>query len=304
MPEEVAIRRAFAEFLPHPPGKLNITRCFGGDIHRSYRVDAKNVDAGRGSWFVKVCDLARKAVLESEFESLAMLARLQVANYPQPIEFKIDHQYCYLIMSWHELLADDCGVNDTNSFAAMLGRALAKQHRIGGKQFGWHADNYIGLTLQANQCGNDWIEFYRSQRLSPQLALAGRNGIDADLFIAIECVLESLSLYFENYCPEPCLLHGDLWAGNAAFDGRRKIPLLYDPAPYFGDREADIAMTELFGGFSKDFYTSYQQQWPLHAGYAKRRPLYNLYHALNHFNLFGPSYQSLVRSNLMSLGFV
>ena len=102
---------------------------------------------------------------------------------------------------------------------------------------------------------------------------------------------EAVPQFFGSYVPVPSLLHGDLWGGNWAADSSAS-PVLFDPATYFGDREADLAMTELFGGFDKRFYDAYSAAWPLDSGYASRRDLYNLYHVLNHFNLFGGGYAS------------
>lgn len=165
---------------------------------------------------------------------------------------------------------------------------LAALHRHRAARFGWHIDNTIGATPQPNQAGDDWIDFWRYWRLLHQLQLAASNGIGRHVVDRGELLAANLAGLFPGYRPMPCLLHGDLWSGNAAYSDDR--PVVFDPAVYDGDREADLAMTELFGGFAPDFYSAYRESWPLDAGYTVRRDLYNLYHVINHFNLFGGGY--------------
>jgi len=190
----------------------------------------------------------------------------------------------------------DHGIKDGQAFISLehlglrgsgdsvaLARMLAKLHRQTGPRYGWHRDGYIGLSPQANAWADDWSEFWWSRRLAPQLARAGLRA-------------EFLRHALKGHRPAPSLLHGDLWSGNAGFidDG----PVLFDPAVYYGDREADLAMSELFGGFAPEFYAAYEQELPLDEGYAWRKPLYNLYHLLNHLNLFGAGYRAQVEATL------
>lgn len=170
---------------------------------------------------------------------------------------------------------------------AALAQMLAKLHRTTGPRFGWHRDNWIGATPQVNAWRDDWATFFLECRIEPQLALARKNGF------SIPFPKEN---FLEGHKPSPSLLHGDLWSGNAGFidDG----PVIYDPAVYYGDREADIAMTELFGGFPGEFYAAYRKAYPLDEGYERRKHLYNLYHLLNHLNIFGASYLAQVRRTL------
>ncbi len=167
-------------------------------------------------------------------------------------------------------------------------------------QFGFSQDNFIGTTPQPNAWANDWITFWREQRLGFQLQLAEQNGYGGKLQTLGEKLLGALPLFFTGYTPQPSLLHGDLWGGNHAFlaDG---TPVVFDPAPYYGDRECDIAMTELFGGYPTDFYAAYRAAYPLDVGYATRRDLYNLYHILNHANLFGGGYAKQAEQMMQSL---
>ena len=166
-----------------------------------------------------------------------------------------------------------------------MGRMLASLHRHTAPRFGWATDNWIGLSPQQNGWRDDWASFFYEKRLAPQ---AARARLKIDSFKARELL--------EGHRPQASLLHGDLWSGNAGFtpDG----PVIFDPAVYYGDREADLAMTELFGGFSPQFYAAYTAAFPLDAGYERRKHLYNLYHLLNHLNLFGSGYRAQVQATL------
>jgi fructosamine-3-kinase len=173
-----------------------------------------------------------------------------------------------------------------------LARALVALHRTTGERFGWHEDNWIGLSPQRNGWSDDWVGFYRECRLLPQLRRAG-------LIEEAQPLLDGLPAFFADYRPVPSLLHGDLWHGNVGFTAQG--PVLFDPAVYYGDREADLAMSELFGGFAREFYAAYRHAWPLDSGYETRKHLYNLYHLLNHLNLFGGGYRGQVNAALRLL---
>jgi fructosamine-3-kinase len=177
--------------------------------------------------------------------------------------------------------------------AAEAGRELAAMHRVTRPLFGWDRDNTIGSTRQPNGPEEDWQVFWGRNRLGFQLDLAARNGYGGRLRSEGERLLDALPALLEH-APVPSLLHGDLWGGNMGFD-REGHPVVFDPAVYYGDREADLAMTELFGGFGGDFYAAYREAWPLGPGYRTRKVLYNLYHVLNHLNLFGGGYLGQAR---------
>jgi protein-ribulosamine 3-kinase len=202
-----------------------------------------------------------------------------------------------------------CGVRDDDAFLeierivptsptpeveALLGEQLAAQHRVTKPAFGWHRDNTIGLTPQPNGWMDDWVAFYRERRLRFQLELARANGFGPLLQARGERLLEALPALLSGHAPQPSLLHGDLWGGNW-LAGEGGVPFIFDPAVYYGDREADLAMTHLFGGFGPEFYRAYETAWPLEPGHAARRELYNLYHVLNHANLFGSGYARQAR---------
>ena len=199
---------------------------------------------------------------------------------PEPFAYGAHGDEAHLVLEFLELEA-------SGDWAA-LGRMLAQLHRQTGPRFGWSRDNFIGETPQKNAWHDDWPSFFAECRLAPQLRLAEARGYRFE----IGDVTDLLA----RHRPPPSLLHGDLWRGNAAFT--QGAPVLFDPAVYYGDREADLAMSELFGGFAPQFYAAYQAAYPLEPGYALRKHLYNLYHLLNHLNLFGGGYLEQVKAAL------
>ena len=190
--------------------------------------------------------------------------------------------------AWLALCWIDFGASGRRSESA-LGERLATLHRVAASCFGWHRDNTIGATPQRNGWDDDWVRFFVGRRLEVQLGLAEANGAPVHLLERGRWLCQLAGALFASHRPMPSLLHGDLWGGNWATDAAGE-PVVFDPAVYFGDREADIAMTRLFGGFGPAFYSAYQSAWPLDAAAGTRRTLYNLYHVLNHFNLFGGGY--------------
>lgn len=176
----------------------------------------------------------------------------------------------------------------TDSAHAVLGEGLARLHSLAQQSYGWGRDNYIGLSPQPNRWCDSWGRFFVQDRLGYQVSRVR----DANQRMRFQQVLdehgEVLQAWLDDHCDHPSLLHGDLWSGNALFD--RQGPWLIDPAVYHGDREADIAMTEMFGGFKRPFYQAYDRQYPRTSVYGVKRDVYNLYHYLNHYNLFGGGY--------------
>lgn len=247
----------------------------GGSINRAFVLEGD-----RNRYFVKLNQPTRAPMFEAEVAGLAALAATGTVRVPRAICTGTDAGYAWIVLEHLALHA----TGDWRQF----GKRLAALHRHGAQHFGWERDNTVGSTLQPNQPHEDWVAFLRERRLGHQLALALRNG-HRSLARDGARLLERLPDFFAGYLPEPSLLHGDLWSGNAGFlpDGEAVI---YDPAVYFGDREADLAMTELFGGFPPGFYHAYAATWPLDSGYGVRKDLYNLYHLLNHLNLFGSGY--------------
>lgn len=262
-------------FSPH-----HVTRASGGCIH-----DSHIIDDGERAFFVKIHPGNDDDLFQAEAEGLEAIRSANAIRVPRVITVGVTAQLSYLVLERLNLRPA------TVRSAAHLGELLACQHRVSASSFGWHRDNHIGATPQPNSNCREWSSFWRRYRLGHQLSLAQRNGASRNLVDLGEQLLERLDGFFAGYRPAVSLLHGDLWGGNWAVttDGQ---PVVFDPAVYFGDREADLAMTELFGGFPADFYAAYRQAWPLETGYPARRALYNLYHVLNHLNLFGGGYQA------------
>ncbi|MBI5006854.1 MAG: fructosamine kinase family protein [Nitrosomonadales bacterium] len=260
----------------------------GGDINESYRLEA----AGGASYFLKLNDERHHAMFVAEAAGLAALAATDTLRVPHPIAHGVAAGRSYLVLEHLHL--------SSRGDARLLGERLAALHRNTSARFGFEHDNFIGTTPQPNGWKEDWIDFWREQRLGFQLRLAEENGFGGKLQNSGARLLDALPAFFEGYTPQPSLLHGDLWGGNHAYlaDG---TPAIFDPATYYGDRECDLAMTELFGGYPADFYAGYRTAWPLHSGYADRRDLYNLYHVFNHANLFGGGYARQAEQTMLRL---
>lgn len=252
----------------------------GGCINECYVVRG-----GRHAFFVKVNRRDRLQMFEAEAAGLVEIAGSRTVRVPQPVCTGASGGASWLVLEHIELDHSKRGGMDE------LGQGLAAMHRVTTDRFGWHRDNTIGATPQINTWGDDWIAFWRDYRLGYQLRLAANHGHRGRVLALGEQLLARLAEFFTGYAPQPSLLHGDLWSGNAAF-ARDGTPVVFDPAVYYGDREADLAMTELFGGFPASFYRAYDEAYPRDQGYAVRRPLYNLYHVLNHLNLFGGGYRA------------
>ena len=255
----------------------------GGSIHSSWRIGD-----GRRKFFVKTNARSGRPMFEAEAGALSALTATGDIRCPAVIALGASAEGAFLVQE-----ALDLAPLDRES-GARLGQALARLHRRVGESFGWDADNYIGTTPQLNTPHPDWPHFFGQRRLRPQLQLALANGMDKALVAKGMGIVERLGGMFLDYRPQPSLLHGDLWSGNAGAlaDG---TPVVFDPACYRGDRETDIAMAELFGGFPTSFFATYRDAWPLDRDHERRKPLYNLYHILNHYNLFGEAYLGQAR---------
>jgi fructosamine-3-kinase len=242
-------------------------------------------DSDGGPVFVKVAPIARAAMLEAEAAGLRALAAAGAVRVPAVLGFGTTGAQSFLALEWVDFHPA------TARAEALLGEQLARLHRGSAAGFGWHRDNTIGATPQHNDWTADWLDFFARHRLGFQLDLAERTGHGGRWLDRGRRLCEQLRGFFGGYGPQPSLLHGDLWGGNWAADAGG-APVIFDPAVYYGDREADLAMTHLFGGFGRVFYDAYQSAWPLDPGADTRRDLYNLYHVLNHLNLFGGGYRA------------
>ena len=264
-------------------------RVSGGSINQ-----CSGFETASGPIFVKHGSADCLPVFEAEAAGLAELARANALRVPDVLTVGAEDEVAFLVLEWLDLKPA------SSRSEQQLGERLALQHRVTRDRFGWDRDNTIGSTPQSNRSCTDWIEFLREQRLLPQLRMAKQNGAGSDVIDRGQQLCERLHVFFATYRPVPSLLHGDLWGGNWGAD-RNGEPVLFDPSVYFGDREADLAMTRLFGGFGASFYAAYRSAWPLDAGADVRVTLYNLYHVLNHFNLFGGGYQRQAQGMIQRL---
>ena len=259
----------------------------GGTFGGTWRLEC-----GGDRYFVKTQAVSRLAMLEAEADGLRELLRAGAIRVPAPSVCASAGECAFLALEWLDFGG---GGRD-----AALGAGLAQLHRITADRYGWRRDNTIGATPQDNTWSDDWATFFRDRRIARQLALAARKKPGGRLQRDGERLLAAIPLLLAGHARAASLLHGDLWFGNAARLASGE-PVIYDPAVYFGDREADLAMAELFGGFDSDFHAAYRAAWPIDAGYPVRRTLYNLYHVLNHFNLFGGGYGDQAQTMIAQL---
>lgn len=249
----------------------------GGDISAAWKIRARN-----GPVFLKTGPAEFADIFSAEAEGLAELAAASALRVPAVLAQGSHGSDAWLALEWLSLEAPG------REAQRRLGERLAQQHRHVAPVFGWHRDNTIGSTPQLNDRDSDWIHFFRERRLLVQLQLADSNGYGGELLEEGARLAGDLRRLFNHYTPDASLLHGDLWSGNCGAVGGE--PVIYDPAVYYGDRESDLAMTRLFGGFDDSFYRAYEAAWPLAEGHEQRMLLYQLYHVLNHLNLFGRSW--------------
>lgn len=259
----------------------------GGCINQGYAVSGTT-----GTYFVKLNQASQVEMFEAEALGLKQMLETKTIRVPKPVCWGTAEDSVYIAMEWLEF----GGSGSTQAWEEM-GRRLAAMHQANppqpasskdGKQvFGWNYNNTIGSTPQINTWTSNWATFFAEHRLGYQFQLARRRGGHFPYQDKLLAAVETLLIHE----PQPSLVHGDLWGGNAAITTSGE-PVILDPATYVGDREVDIAMTELFGGFPAAFYRGYNQVWSLDDGYKQRKTLYNLYHILNHFNLFGGGYGS------------
>ncbi|MCL4800231.1 MAG: fructosamine kinase family protein [Burkholderiales bacterium] len=287
-----ALRAALEEVIAAATGRRfrieRTTAAGGGCVHQ-----ALVLEGGGARYFAKLNDARLADAFAAEADGLAALSAAGVRT-PGVVAHGAAAGSAYLVLEHLAL-----GHGGEHGYRA-LGAALARMHAHAGERFGWHRDNYIGATPQRNRASASWSEFWARERLAPQLALAAARGCGGELQRLGEALVAAVPDLLAGHAPAPALLHGDLWSGNAAFlaDG---TPVLFDPAVYRGDRETDLAMTELFGGFSAAFYDAYREAAPPDEGYSVRRTLYNLYHVLNHANLFGGGYAAQAEAMMVRL---
>lgn len=279
MPLTVQTALSIARRLGWPDGEIESRPVSGGSIAGSWRLDCKGRQA-----FVKTMGTAQAAMLDAERDGLERLAQSGRLCTPSVLGHGKEKDCAWLALEWLELRPL------SGKASAELGRRLADLHSCRAETFGLDNDNFIGATPQPNTQTADWPEFLFDQRLGFQLSLLAehRSGLGLGPKLTPE-LRDAWHRRFAGYAPEASLLHGDLWGGNAASldDGR---PVVFDPAVHYGDRECDLAMADMFGGFDTAFFDAYARRWPLAPGWELRRGFYQLYHLLNHANLFGGGY--------------
>jgi protein-ribulosamine 3-kinase len=266
---------------------IEVSAATGGDINRAFRLVA-----GEHRFFVKLNRAELLPMFEAERAGLEAMRNTRAIRVPEVYATGCHGDQACIVMEYIEL----SGQADAERLAA----ALAAMHECRAESFGFHLDNTIGSTPQINRGCDDWIEFWRQNRLGFQLQLAEQRGFDSSLIDAGARLNEVIGRFFETYRPFASLLHGDLWSGNRAADSNG-APVIYDPACYYGDHEADLAMMELFGHPGERFFAAYRERFPIDAGYAERRDLYNLYHLFNHALLFGGGYLAQTRHGMERL---
>ncbi len=283
--------KSVANEIRHQTGlELEITQAksvAGGDINQAMML----VCHDKSRWFLKLNHKDKIDMFKAEAQGLTELGRAGAIKVPEPVCTGVTNTVSFLLLEYLDL----SGTANTKLF----GEQLAHLHLFHNKniqdqslqhrQFGWACNNTIGSTPQINKLEDDWVLFYKKHRLGFQLKLALENGAPPSLLAKGNQLISNLDILFKNYQPVASILHGDLWSGNWGGD-KNGNPIIYDPAVYFGDHEADLAMMELFGNPGEQFFAAYRSVFPIDPGYSVRKTLYNLYHILNHFNLFAGGY--------------
>jgi fructosamine-3-kinase len=272
------VQRIINETIPDQPEVRDIAPVSGGCIH-----NARKITTSRGNYFVKLNNASDLMMFETEYSGLKLLAEAGEIHVPEPISSGVIDGQAYLLLNF---------INSSSrksSFWFDFGIAMARLHKFHqNDRYGLSYSNYIGRLDQYNEFSDDWISFLIEQRLEIQLRLAFDNGyID-------RAYLQNCNLFYKqlpDLLPKepPSLLHGDLWSGNF-MTGEAGQPVIIDPAVYYGNREIELSFTKMFGGFDRQFYRSYMEEYPLEPGFEDRVDIYNIYPHLVHVNLFGPSY--------------
>ena len=280
------MQKIVSEALTSPNGPLagekikQIASVSGGCIHKAWHIELQNGQ----HLFAKTASTEAFPMLKYEAECLNALKEFANETFlvvPKPFVIRKLHNMSTLLTPWLSL-----GYGNQE----VLGKGLALLHKNSSEQsprkFGWPTDGFIGTQIQTKGWVANWGECFVNLRLQTQLNIASKWGLNSSDYREL---LKELILFLNTHKPQPSLVHGDLWIGNSSIDSNSK-GAVFDPASWWADREVDIAMTKLFGGFSEDFYKGYEKIWPLSNTANERKDIYNLYHLLNHANMFGGSY--------------
>ncbi len=290
MPLQQTLEAALTEATGKPARLASAEPRHGGSINDSRLI---TLDDGR-RYFVKTHPriASLPGMYAAEFEALALFTEANIIRVPRPV-VRADDFLVLEALAFGEAAAD---------WAEQLGRTLALLHqKTQAGQFGFMMDNYLGETVQPNAWSSDWLSFWRYQRLGWQLQQFARQADSDDALLKLgDQLMARLDTLLADLDEPPVLLHGDLWRGNAAADEQGR-PLVFDPASYYGQREAEIGMMRLFGGFGPRCEAAYAEVWPFQAEAERRFSLYRLYHELNHLNLFGQPYYAACISTMTAI---
>ncbi|OEE65701.1 hypothetical protein A1OO_07785 [Enterovibrio norvegicus FF-33] len=259
----------------------------GGDINECYAISS-----GEIRFFVKINSRENLPIYEAEAEGLRHLANSAEVSVPQVIYMGVIKEKAVLVLDYLPMKPLD------DESAYLLGKDMALLHQWGEQlEYGFDIDNFIGTTEQRNSWHRKWANFFADHRIGWQLKLAEERGMS---FGDVETIVEAVKDRLVGHQPKASLLHGDLWKGNAS--ATINGPVVFDPACYWGDREVDVATTQLFGGFPQDFYRGYNEVFPLDEGFEQRKDIYNLYHMINHCLMFGGHYLEETEALINKLG--
>lgn len=251
----------------------------GGSINQTYKITINK----NKHFFCKINSSSKFPYLfQKEKNGLQLLAKQNIIRTPAIIACEENGNEQILVLEWIEQ-----GLK-TKEFWEVFGEQLARLHHVTNRNFGLHEDNYMGALSQANSPSDNWVDFFVQQRLKQQIKMAAdRHLLDSNHITQFKKLYASLTAIFPE--EQPSLLHGDLWSGNFLCD-KKSLPVLIDPAVYFGNRNMDLAMTTLFGGFDNAFYEAYDYHFAFSQMRHEIWDVCNLYPLLVHLNLFGKSY--------------
>jgi len=284
-------QRAFYEQVLKEVLGANVTLKKNASIGGGCINNAQRLDTNQGAYFLKWNPSIPEDMFALERKGLELLRSADEVKIPAVYGHGTIDGKRYLLLEYVE------GAPRKPDYWQHYGRAMANLHQSHTrKNYGLDHDNYIGSLPQENEPMDNWIDFFRDNRLEFQLQLVLQGGL-------VDGRFAERYRKFYDYLPEllpenpPALLHGDMWSGNV-MTGPDGYVCLMDPAVYFGHREIELAFTQMFGGFDRDFYAAYHEAYPLDPGYDERVPIYNIYPHMTHVNLFGTSYLSGVESVL------
>jgi len=263
--------------------------CCGGSINETWKVSAR----GQDTLFLKLGAVDGEDMYRREFQGLKALGQAGGLRVPEPLLVKRLRHCAVLVMEFICL-------SPVRQPHKALGVALAELHGIEGGRFGYQEDNFIGCSYQKNEWKDDWWDFFCQNRLAVQLQMAKSNGMGGAVIESVLDIIMRVPARFADHRPSPSLLHGDLWTGNTACDEAGR-PVVYDPAIYYGDSETDMAMSQMFGSLPTSSYEAYYCHRPARDEAALRKPIYDLYHWLNHFNIFGATYLGSVEQTVKQI---